>query len=564
MRNNYSRALAGLIASTALFFSGCGNSENFVFTNGVIAVPPAPTPPIAVNDAFSALGNATLNQSAANGVLTNDTVNGATISAFDAVGSQGGAIVLNADGSFTYTPVFGFVGAETFTYTLSNADGDSTATVTLTSTGRGFFVNNSVPDGGDGSQADPFDTLAEALNASAAGDTVFVARGNGTNTGQAGQVTLKPGVNLIGEGTGLILTQTIVPLGQAPVLQGPVVCGGNNTISGIAFENSATESININGVGDVTVDNISSDLAAEEHIDIDNATGTITISNSIFTDVGNVANSDYIDIDQDSVSAAFVITDNSFTNPMRNNADDAVEFLILGTSSNNTLTFSRNTVMGVDATDEFEQVLDVDVDQNGGSFTLTADNNVSQFTDEETIEVSSSQSNVTITGSITNNMLSDSSDEEFIDIDGNNGTFTISGNILTNGSEDGIQFGALAMGATLIVENNQTTNVSNGVAVFDGGGDVDVAIRNNTFTDSTNRSILIDNYSINICAVITGNIVNDNMEFADFGGGTLSVEQFGDSMGDILATLNTFNGGASIEVPSDPVMSVAAGACAIP
>jgi hypothetical protein len=80
---------------------------------------------------------------AAPGVLGNDSVNGAVIASYGVNGNeqstigsstptaQAGGIVLNADGSFTYTPAGGFTGDDTFKYTLTNFAGSSTATVTL-------------------------------------------------------------------------------------------------------------------------------------------------------------------------------------------------------------------------------------------------------------------------------------------------------------------------------------------------------------------------------------------------------------------------------------------------
>ena len=61
-----------LIATlTAVTLSGCGNSENFVFTN----TPPVITgnAPTAVADQYTALGNTTMNVSALQGVLANDS-----------------------------------------------------------------------------------------------------------------------------------------------------------------------------------------------------------------------------------------------------------------------------------------------------------------------------------------------------------------------------------------------------------------------------------------------------------------------------------------------------------
>ncbi|TYP96064.1 gliding motility-associated-like protein, partial [Tenacibaculum adriaticum] len=70
-------------------------------------------------------------------VLTNDTVvDGATITSFDAVSTNGGSVTSNGDGTFVYTPATGFVGTDSFTYTLCDDDTPtpscSTATVTVT------------------------------------------------------------------------------------------------------------------------------------------------------------------------------------------------------------------------------------------------------------------------------------------------------------------------------------------------------------------------------------------------------------------------------------------------
>jgi len=78
------------------------------------------------------------------------------------------------------------VGAETFTYTLGNSAGESVATVTLTSTGLGRFVDNTAPAGGTGTQDSPFDNLAAALAVAQAGDTIFVAFGDGNNLAPTG------------------------------------------------------------------------------------------------------------------------------------------------------------------------------------------------------------------------------------------------------------------------------------------------------------------------------------------------------------------------------------------
>ena len=56
-----------------------------------------------------------------------------TIDAFDGTSAEGGTITGNGDGTFTYTPVTGFVGTDSFGYTISDGRGGTdTATVTIT------------------------------------------------------------------------------------------------------------------------------------------------------------------------------------------------------------------------------------------------------------------------------------------------------------------------------------------------------------------------------------------------------------------------------------------------
>ena len=119
-------------------FSPPDDTFTYILTNGrgsdtatvTIAILP---PPIANDDGpYNTPENTPLIVNAASGVLTNDTVNGATISAYDATASDGGAVVVNADGSFSYTPPnAAYNGIDTFTYTLSNVSGNDSATVTI-------------------------------------------------------------------------------------------------------------------------------------------------------------------------------------------------------------------------------------------------------------------------------------------------------------------------------------------------------------------------------------------------------------------------------------------------
>jgi Bacterial Ig domain len=86
-------------------------------------------PPDAVNDSFDGVKNTTLNAPAP-GVFGNDTGT-FSLNSFDATSAHGGTVVVNADGSVVYTPPAGYVGLDTFTYTITGVGGTDTATATV-------------------------------------------------------------------------------------------------------------------------------------------------------------------------------------------------------------------------------------------------------------------------------------------------------------------------------------------------------------------------------------------------------------------------------------------------
>jgi hypothetical protein len=87
--------------------------------------------PVANDDAYSLTANTSSVQNAATGVLANDL--GTGISVTGHTSPTHGALVIAADGSFTYTPTANFAGTDTFTYTLTDSSAQTaTATVTMT------------------------------------------------------------------------------------------------------------------------------------------------------------------------------------------------------------------------------------------------------------------------------------------------------------------------------------------------------------------------------------------------------------------------------------------------
>ncbi|MCA9188091.1 MAG: tandem-95 repeat protein, partial [Planctomycetales bacterium] len=90
--------------------------------------------PVANADAYSTSTGTVLTVNQTDGVLRNDTdADGDTLTAQLATAPNSGSLVLNPNGSFTYTPASGFTGTVTFTYTANDATRTSAAaTVTIT------------------------------------------------------------------------------------------------------------------------------------------------------------------------------------------------------------------------------------------------------------------------------------------------------------------------------------------------------------------------------------------------------------------------------------------------
>ena len=85
-----------------------------------ITVNPVNDAPVAANDAYSTIEDTAL-AVAAPGVLGNDSdADGDPLSAVLVSGPAHGTLMLNANGSFSYTPAAGFSGLDAFSYRASD------------------------------------------------------------------------------------------------------------------------------------------------------------------------------------------------------------------------------------------------------------------------------------------------------------------------------------------------------------------------------------------------------------------------------------------------------------
>jgi len=87
--------------------------------------------PIAQNDSYTMNMGGVLNISAGNGIFRNDTDDfGFTLDTYDSTSVNGYPVIVNSDGSFTYSPNGAFYGFDSFTYTIKD-DQNLTASATV-------------------------------------------------------------------------------------------------------------------------------------------------------------------------------------------------------------------------------------------------------------------------------------------------------------------------------------------------------------------------------------------------------------------------------------------------
>lgn len=320
-----------LTLTAALLLMGCGSDEAYTYLGlGSPGQADPGTPPAAVADIFSLLGNASLSGS----VITNDTVNGATVTSFQNPTTLGGTVTVSANGDFIYTaPLNRSNVSDTFTYTLRNEAGSSSATVTLQLGARGLFVKNDVASSGNGSQATPFKTLAEAVTAANGvdGAQIVVFRGDGTNTGLSGAVPL-------GTNQGI---SSFDPSSPANIT-GPIDLSRGNTVRNLRIAASLTSAVTGTSGANATLSGLEIEASANNGVSLTDFEGTFSVTNSTFRDIPNNG----VLATNNSGTLVWSVTDSTFTNVIGRGISSAA----FGTSSQN-VTVNRVTSQG--GTDQF-------------------------------------------------------------------------------------------------------------------------------------------------------------------------------------------------------------------
>ncbi|WP_083885847.1 Ig-like domain-containing protein [Synechococcus sp. PCC 7336] len=250
--------------------------------------------PDAVADAFDVTGNIGIDVDFSGSLLGNDTGDAFTLTSFGATAgtaggtvangantvstSNGGSVVLNSDGTFTYDPGAGFTGTDSFFYTLENGGGFDVAEVTLAVSDLIWFIDSGTGGSSDGTLANPFTSIADfnavnngAGNNPGVGDNIFLATGAGTYTDG---IILQDNQTLLGQGVaGTTLDAefgiTLAAFSNSlPSINGirPTISNGSgdgislaagNTIRGLDIGDAAGFGISGAAVGNLTIGEVS-------------------------------------------------------------------------------------------------------------------------------------------------------------------------------------------------------------------------------------------------------------------------------------------------------------------
>lgn len=519
--------------------------------------------PIAINDQYLAIRNSTLSVNVADGLLKNDfdpkdanppTNAGMTVTAASITSAQGGSVVINANGSFTYTPVANFSGNDSFTYTAVDADAmTNTATVSLVVSAI-WFVDSNAAAGGNGSQAQPYNSIS-ALNGvggagdvDAPGETIYFV--NGT---YPGTLELEANQTIIGAGSALEVSGvTVLPAGTRPTYTGSIKLANGVTIKGMAFAPASGVAITGSGASGGTITESTMTLATSTGaISLTNHTGAFSYTGALGgTSTGTTLN-------LNGGSPAVTITGNIAQTggrllDIQNTTGGSVNINGTLTSTNGSAIRIQNTTGG--ASYQFGGLTVTGATANaihlasnpGATYTFNGDVNVTTasgvgiFADSGTLALSNAASfnnvitttggaaldlsGVAVSGSL-DSLTSNNSAAEGIDLDNVTGSLTVLGNIGVTG----------ATGTAI--------DISGGSAVFNFSGGTTTLNSRKSIGINVNASSLgnLSFATVNIGTINSGTGVGINIQNT-----TNSVTFGAVSVADSGASAITLNGTAGV------------------
>lgn len=250
---NYTILLTANSTATGLILRDTLN-QNLTLVSGTLEATP-----VANDDAYSCIGNVGIDVSnVANGVLNNDASPDGKTLAVEAVNNgttlNNGTFNLNTDGTFTYNPATGFIGNDSFTYTLKNEDNlqaNETGKVQITVSQLIYFVDASVSTNGNGTLQAPFKNLTNITGTNS--HPIFIYSGD-----YSGAISLNESQKIIGQGATESLSQ-ILGLNVPSYSLGLPSTGGmrptisNHTTAITLSSSNALYGLNITTTGGITM-----------------------------------------------------------------------------------------------------------------------------------------------------------------------------------------------------------------------------------------------------------------------------------------------------------------------
>ncbi|MCG8403774.1 MAG: Ig-like domain-containing protein, partial [Phycisphaerales bacterium] len=527
------------------------------------------TPPMAQNDGYTCTGNIAISLDAANGVFADNgngadegdaimvtavqgnpgNVGNATATNQMGLNNVAGSVTLNADGSFTYDPPPGFVGNDTFTYTIDNAFGaPSMATVTINVSDMVWFIDENAAGSQDrGTFSDPFTTVGAFNTAQGAarpnaiaGDIIFLHTGSYLGTDG---INLANNQQLFGQGVNIttVFTADANSAAPYPPAQGvrPTISAtaGNgidlasgNTVRGLNIGNTPNNTgingtnvgtctingMNLVGLGqsididtgnlDITLDTLTSTNSPAEGIDLNNCTGTF-VAGQLSPSAINNATGDSVRINGGTVGV-------TYTGGITHSAAGQAAVSISGGHSTGTVTFQTGTISATNGTGlQFDNAdgtynfngtttlnggdagIDI-LNGSNGTFTFGANTSITSPSGLTAFNVDvSTGGDVTYDGTITQNTAATAIRVN----EKSGGTVDFNGMITANTG------GATAVnlinnaGGTINFDGGLDIDATSGTGISaTGGGTVNVTGTSNTIDTTTGRAVNINGTTNNV------------------------------------------------------------------
>lgn len=526
--------------------------------------------PLALPDSYTCTGNVGITVSAASGLKANDfddNTAGLTITAGTFATTQGGSIMISADGSFMYTPPAGYTGNDTYTYTLNDGNGvgggvptTDVAVVTITISNLIWFIDNiSMAATSDGRLTSPFKTLADFNSGStAAGNVIYIEH---TGTNYTGGIVLQDNEHLYGEGhTGAANLSGVLPFALAPNsktlpnINGsrPIITNAagdgltlamNNNLRGFDVGNCSDfgmDNSGTNSIGNLVVSEVSITNTTGGGFDASNGSGAST--NAVFSSISSTGGVNGIDLT--NCAGTFTVNGGTITNPTGTGvliSGGTVVFSFSGAITDNSgfavdidnhdsgnVTFSGN----ITSTGTGIRV------QNCGGGTKTFSGSSKSLTTTTNNAVSLlSNTGATITFSNGGLVISTTTGTGFNATGGASGiTVTGSGNTISSGTGTALNVANSTIGSgNLNFQSIAANGGTNGIVLNTTGSSGGLTVTGTGTTDGSGGTIQ-NTTNRGASFISAANISLKNMNFTNAGISDLDADNSGLSTGDNLLT----------------------------